>query len=460
MFFLKRKFLPNRLFAGITIFLTSVMSAQAMETAEQDLCDASGYTVVFFNGVGNTVRDARAGLLALEQRLGIGDTYNGERVAYEAFINTTGSEDQSPLSTLQDVLEVVQQTPGETNRFSEDRFNLFLDSLGDKNSYSLLEIALGALTGSSRERYLEYLGSLGRSYRQRLQATISSWISTPPTASDYVRQHTRIRSLALEGQKLLLIAHSQGNLFVNQAYDAALEIDNFTANNIGVVHIAPASSTLRGPHILATQDRIINTALGSIAGVPLPESNFELPDSHLSNVDASGHLLVDTYLNADLGTLQFVQRLAQETLGNIQEPRTEGSEGFFTATLTWNGSGDVDLHIEEPDRTHVFWSNKQGNSGRLDVDNTFANGPEHYFASCNPVELQEGVYRFGINNFAGADGRRFALQLSSAREGVLVTHSNIDVGPALGSEFDSDPFYLYSVIVMQDSDGNFSVSAL
>jgi len=460
MYFLKINYSLNRLLAVVIFSLTSAMSAQAQETAQQDICDASGFTVVFFNGVGNTVRDAQAGLLALEQRLGIGDTYNGERVAYEAFINTTGSEDQSPLSTLQDVLEVVQQTPGETDRFSEDRFNLFLDSLGDKNSYSLLEITLGALSGESSERYLEYLGSVAQSYRQRLQATISGWISTPPTASDYVRQHTRIRSLALEGQKLLLIAHSQGNLFVNQAYDAALEIDNFTADNIGVVHIAPASSTLRGPHILATQDRIINAGLGTIAGVPLPESNFELPASHLSNVDASGHLLVDTYLNAELGTLQFVQRLTQETLDTLQEPRTEGSEGFFTATLTWNGTGDVDLHIEEPDRTHVFWRNKRGVSGRLDVDNRSANGPEHYFASCNSEELQEGVYRFGVNNFSGADGRRFTLQFSSAREGVLVTHSNIDVGPPLGSDFDDDPFYLFSVIVMRDSEGNFSVSAI
>lgn len=42
--------------------------------------------------------------------------------------------------------------------------------------------------------------------------------------------------------------------------------------------------------------------------------------------------------------------------------------GPITITLTWDIQMDIDLHIIEPDGTHVYWMNKTGNNGRLDVD--------------------------------------------------------------------------------------------
>jgi uncharacterized protein YfaP (DUF2135 family) len=46
--------------------------------------------------------------------------------------------------------------------------------------------------------------------------------------------------------------------------------------------------------------------------------------------------------------------------------------------LTWDGPGDIDLHLFLPNTEHCFYQNKKTQAGaELDIDNTVADGPEH-----------------------------------------------------------------------------------
>lgn len=78
---------------------------------------------------------------------------------------------------------------------------------------------------------------------------------------------TKIDSWVLEGKKLLFVAHSQGNLFVNTAY--TYTTSKVSSDSVKVIHIAPASPIINGPHVLANQDLVINglRAFGTVPPV-------------------------------------------------------------------------------------------------------------------------------------------------------------------------------------------------
>jgi len=61
--------------------------------------------------------------------------------------------------------------------------------------------------------------------------------------------------------------------------------------------------------------------------------------------------------------------------------RTELCDAQLTFKLTWDQpTSDLDLHVVEPNGAHVYYGNKSGDDGFLDVDDTDGYGPEHYIA--------------------------------------------------------------------------------
>ena len=93
----------------------------------------------------------------------------------------------------------------------------------------------------------------------------------------------------------------------------------------------------------------------------------------------------------------------------------------FRIELTWDGKGDIDLHLNHPSMTDpmtekwetskdCFYANRKTNWGAsLDVDNIKKNGPENIMldSSIGPT----GKYHIGIKNFIAADGRVATVKL-------------------------------------------------
>jgi hypothetical protein len=95
-----------------------------------------------------------------------------------------------------------------------------------------------------------------------------------PTHENRADHMERLWRYADEGHGMVLVAHSQGNLFVNSAFDALMAFKPDARAR--VVHVAPASPTLRGDYVLANIDLVINalrvTGLNSV-----PDVNVSLP---------------------------------------------------------------------------------------------------------------------------------------------------------------------------------------
>lgn len=434
-----RRLLPL-LFSGLAFLLSGIQHATA-----QSLCENRGYVIGFFNGVWNQpTPDGALGALEALRAL-TGDTKNGEPIEFELFYNHTGSTVNSNF--LQDLAETFIQRAQEldTSGKMAARFDFFWEVLsdGDRNLWDKLIQSVPAALGTYEALYEDLMTKSVAGY--------SLLLSDPPTQSDYAEHNAHLDELILQGYKILLVAHSQGNLFVNHAYDYAVE--KTSAESLQVVHIAPASPTLRGEHKLADIDLVINALrLQGLDSVP-PSNLYMLPSLR----DKSGHKLIDTYLDERRSGRQAVKDLMENSLAALATPPVQAGIGFFTVTLKWDGLGDVDLHTFEPDGSHVYYGSLLGTSGHLDVDNTYGYGPEHYYASCEAEKLRVGTYSIGINNYYGATGREATIQASSARLGVLDTKI-MDVGPQRGSSGNNSPMYVFDVVVSKDDRGNYSVN--
>jgi hypothetical protein len=298
---------PAHSFGIISVYGKTSCSCEAGYTESGNACIAPTKPVVvgFFNGVWNTRDQADDGLRALKELIGL--TYKNTELNYQNFYNQTGSNNGN--TALQDIAEVFIQRGKELNGVLGNRWEHFWELLTGRYTAS------NSLTGTLQSG----LGADGLVLGQLLDATfnamlgnILSWVSqllsNPPTEADMASQLSKLNGLADEGNAFLLIAHSQGNLFVNPAYDGLRSSHPNTP--AGVVHVAPASPTLRGDHLLADIDLVIN-GLRVQGLTSVPSVNINLP---VSKSDASGHTLVGTYLDAARTARERVLGMVQHAL--------------------------------------------------------------------------------------------------------------------------------------------------
>ncbi len=416
------------------VIITGIFSLGAYaESTETNLCMEKGVIFGFFNGVQTTKHQARIARGSLKSTFG-DRTEDDEKIKYELFYNYTDG--------FEDFVETFEQRLKEQDAILGNRFELFFQVLHKEGSWweKIIE-TIPALA--------DILGAISDDLQASMVNTLTGWAANPPTIANYAEQQSRISTFILEGKKLLFFAHSQGNLFANSAYDYA--VAKVGSDSVKVVHVAPASPTLRGSYTLANLDLVINglRIAGSVPNITdtMPEYLLRSPGVN-GETDILGHGLLEIYLNTTLPMITRIREHVNTAFNTLVSPETEASQGFFTVTLTWDGSGDVDLHTYEPDGSHVYYASPTGTSGYLDVDNTSANGPEHYFASCDESKLLLGDYRISIANFARAEGRTATLQIASWKEGVLSTKS-VTLGEATGN----NPVYtIFNATIEKDDE--------
>lgn len=434
-------------FLAATIAVGTTAQAWALNLCEKT---SGGYSAMFFNGVWNTEVDALLSMEAL--RSVVGDTYNNEPVQFDLLYNETG--EVAGASMFQDVAEVFIQRGHESGFDPEKNFDLFWDAYhGNADGFFA---KIGNLLGAASSAVASMFEDLLTSISTKKVALYSLMLSSPRTSDVYIRHNLLVKSIALQGKKMLMVAHSQGNLFMNKAYDTALTLPNISSGNVAALHVAPASIQTKGPHVLADMDLVINGL--RVFGIhSVPSVTFDLPLSHMA-VDVSGHTFVDTYLNPSQKGLAQIVGHQKSLMDALVAPRAITSDGAFTATLTWNTTGDVDLHVYEPNLSHVYYSSKRGTSGRLDLDNMDGYGPEHYYASCESTELQEGLYVIAVNNYRAPTGAVASIQISTPEASDLVT-KQLTLGASKGWSGDNSPVQLISVQVTKEASGKATIYA-
>ena len=398
-----------------------------------DLCPAHTHTLAFFNGVWTTpdtaASGARALLGTLDEALRPHPARAALAIGAEVFYNASGLQ-RGTRQGIEDLVEAFAQRSAELDDALRHRWELFW------------EIVDGRLDGWRRiaavlPRAHDLAVALAEARNARLLAHATSFAAAPPTGVDYAAHRLRLRALHALGRGVLLVGHSQGNFFLNAAYRTVSDPAALAA-----VHIAPASARTSGPHLLSGNDMVIAALRGVVPGAP-PPPNLWIPPS---TRDASGHQLIETYLDAKRNGRSAAGTLMAGSLLALKAPEPRANPGFFTATLAWDGEGDIDLHVLEPGGDHVHYGARVGASGTLDLDNTAGHGPEHYHASCDPQRLQAGIFSVGLNNYAAPAGRQAMLQISTANHGVVRT-VQVDAGPPRGEAGDASPLIVLRVVV-------------
>ena len=102
--------------------------------------------------------------------------------------------------------------------------------------------------------------------------------------------------------------------------------------------------------------------------------------------------------------------------------------GDLCCRLAWHNFDDLDFHMSEPNRNHIYYGSKiSGSGGRLDVDMNVGGGTTR-----EPVEnifygttrnMPEGDYKLSVNQFCKRDGSDFGFEVEIDVKGEMYTFS-------------------------------------
>lgn len=272
--------------------------------------------VGYFNGVWNTQRDAQEGLKRLKAQFST--ERDGIALEYHLFYNQTGcnSGGNKALGCLMDLAETFAQRQKEFEQDLQHRWEYFWDLAAQRDD------ADDSWLGQLRQRIATTAAPLFATYRRladamhaRAAELASYLLQVPPTEADAAAHLARLQAAAGADMHAVLVAHSQGNLFANTAYDAFYRLGLqglFSPPQVKTIHVAPASATVRGEYVLADKDLVIGAI--RIAGRQTLAPNITIP---LSLGDPSGHQFAETYFDSASAAGQRVKQLIAEALDSL-----------------------------------------------------------------------------------------------------------------------------------------------
>lgn len=389
-----------------TISRTSVLSETL---SERGRCPGDDFDVAIYfgNGVSNSLEDAVESMKMLQKRFG-DETANGEKIKYSISYN------ENEKWYLQ-LLEVYRQKNFD---YAECFFKFIKDSSLAPEWYK--SAYKDILTEASNKNYINDV---------------------------YLRSHvSQYLADIFEGKKVIVVAHSQGNFYANEAHKRVYADSQVKTKSFGILAVGTPSGYVAGGgyHTTLEEDKVIlGVRLLYPFGVLDPNTN----NSQL--YEPLGHMFIKSYLNGDISGPKIIRQI-RNTIEQLDEPPEEANQGIITVTLTWGSQPDVDLHVYEPNGSHVFYGNPQGTSGYLDVDDTSGYGPEHYYADCET--LQTGTYQIGVNYYYGERPETAIIQVHAHN---IYREYRVHLSQAVGPYGDNSPIMFAQIQVTLDENDYF-----
>lgn len=443
----------------VVLFL---LLAKGVHAQEQELACAIGEksTQIYFgNGVNTSLAEARLSrnslVYAYRVNNDIEQTYPDEEFAFILAYNRS-------RGLVLDLLETINQKVDETGGLTAGQI-LFLMKLSKKAALSSIE-AMSTATGGGRivvSLAVDAVDAASDAYIEKLEndAEYLSRYYEETTTSLHVQKYT---SDLQEGKKVIVVAHSQGNLFANNAVAEVVNRYPEYVNSIGIVGVANPAGIRVGTnqYVTADDDRVIDALRisHSVLGSNLDNDPgfFDDPRDSLNHGFLTSYMaseLTIEYANGNtLASRAVIDDLFLTLLGGLEYPESELTDGAIKITLEWGNNPDVDLHVYEPNGEHVYYRNFGGVSGYLDLDDTDGVGPEHYYVGCDTLE--EGRYTVGVNYYRGSSQETARIQISTA-DGRTINTSQVLID-SLGSSGNDSPILMADIDVAINESGEYT----
>jgi hypothetical protein len=271
--------------------------------------------------------------------------------------------------------------------------------------------------------------------------------------TDSLRDHVKTyQNVIAEGKKVILVAHSQGNLFGNQAYNF---LSTYERRSFGMVSVSNVDNNVLGDASAAAlyttlnNDKVILALIAAQLGLPtspmLPNT-----ENQADNGDFLGHSFVGSYMVENSQSETQITGDIIALLESLYTPSQVVDPGIITVSLTWGVAPDIDLHVYEPNGTQVYFMNPQGISGALDYDDRYRFGPEHYrVLTCDMLE--EGIYHVALDYYYGSEPETATVQIMA---GPLVRTFHVPMSSSYyGSEW--YPELVANVRVLEGENGGY-----
>jgi hypothetical protein len=264
---------------------------------------------------------------------------------------------------------------------------------------------------------------------------------------------TNLAGILGEGRSVVLVPHSQGNLYASAVYrdlaeshNTAIQLDQLRILGVGVpADGIPGTSD----YVTSNTDNVVN-GLRPLFPV-LPANDFSVPewnDDRYFGLIPAGHSFSAIYTNPRYDISNRLYDKFTALTRTLSTPFERLGNGPLTVTLTWDQPGDVDLHVKQSDGSHIFYGNTSNPIGYLDRDDTVGTGPEHYYLSCDALvsELNskgEAHFTIGLNYFRG-EGSRSATLVVNALNQQLIAPAFV-LNTARGADGDQTPYGVFTV---------------
>jgi hypothetical protein len=234
----------------------------------------------------------------LELQSAIGPKYHRMPVSYGNSFNPSGG-------FLSDLTTVFQQKLTEDSSLSwELLVKVFLGLTADINP--VVVASVNALISSVANQSSE---ELKNQFASQYTYVDDKVVQDVAAYTDDITNHSR---------RVLVVGHSQGNLYANAAYRLLYTNPTITTQSFKVVGVASPADFVAGggPYVTSDKDMVINALRFMVASSTLPAN---VPVDFNEN-DISGHNFVATYMNPALYARSQIVKMVLSQLNAIEEP--------------------------------------------------------------------------------------------------------------------------------------------
>ena len=424
--------------AGGGVFSTRFSQA-ASGAGALALCEDTDAEVVvyFINGIMNTLPEALTSLHMLEAATRSALAGAGT-VDYRLFYNPTSipGDDGSAADWCQSFGFLAAY--GQVSEAEKQRLRGLAESrCGDRGVLADLSEVVAQLAGG--------MNSLAE----------QDWLTA--------RFHDVVRNDVLSGKRVIIVPHSQGNIYTRSMVQRLMAhpepLDGDLGPSIGVVSLgspvsfpddvasfvgevavvkvqydlaslvpgAPAGNVVNELSVAVERELIkaaVRAAWGTLMVLLRDRAGFA--DLRLAAKDlgsAAGyslraHLMSGSYLASPV--IEAIRGAMAAVASHLQNPRARSGQGFLQVALTWNQPGDIDLYVREPRGAVVYYGDRYGQDGELDRDDITGTGPENYYI-CAPSALSEGEYQVSVNNYNGELGTQAGITVRAGSKSARFT---------------------------------------